>query len=182
LFFYLAIAADLISRARPSNKVDLAYLYYLPFCKVFTSNDSLHERMVPLFLRANQTFVKGTELKEDLAKLDQHYSRLPKEVKDRGLFHFAAYPPTDSSFLVTRLWDKHMPRWRNDEQKHQPLDEDLQKVLMDLVKRVEKESVPIAPAQSVSFGEATYVHMQQKAHFKKGKWNRFPPEVLVNSE
>src|SRR5712692_7680606 len=27
LFFYLAIAADLISRVRPSNKVDLAYLY-----------------------------------------------------------------------------------------------------------------------------------------------------------
>src|SRR5712692_675281 len=106
LFFYLGIAADLISRVRPSNKVDLAYLYYLPFCKVFTSNDSLHERMVPVFLRANQTFVKGIELKADLAKLDQHYSRLPKDVTDRGLFHFAAYPPTDSSFLVTKLWDK----------------------------------------------------------------------------
>jgi len=182
LFFYLAIAADLISRVRPSNKVDLAYLYYLPFCKVFTSNDSLHERVVPLFLRANQTFVKGMELKADLGKLDQHYSRLPKEVTDRGLFHFAAYPPTDPSFLVTRLWDKHMPNWRNDEQNHHPLDKRLQQVLMDLVKRVERDAVPISPAQSVSFSEATYVHMQQKAHFKKGKWNRFPPEVLASNE
>src|SRR5262249_27148753 len=41
LFFHLAISADLISRVRPTgkadNKVDLAYLYYLPFCHVFVS-------------------------------------------------------------------------------------------------------------------------------------------------
>ena len=40
-FFHLAIAADLISRVRPEgkadNKVDIAYLYYLPFCMVFVS-------------------------------------------------------------------------------------------------------------------------------------------------
>jgi hypothetical protein len=106
LFFYLGIAADLIYRVRPSNNVDLAYLYYLPFCKVFTSNDSLHERMVPLFLRGNQSFVKGSELKADLGKLDQHYSCLPKEVTDRGLFHFAAYPPTDSSLQLQRPADR----------------------------------------------------------------------------
>jgi hypothetical protein len=54
LFFNLAIAADLISKERPSNKIDLAYLYYLPFCQIFTSNDNLHEKVVPLFLRDNQ--------------------------------------------------------------------------------------------------------------------------------
>jgi hypothetical protein len=32
LFFNLAIGSDLIGRERASNKVDLAYLYYLPFC------------------------------------------------------------------------------------------------------------------------------------------------------
>ena len=32
LFFKLALAADLIGRGRPSHTVDLAYLYYLPFC------------------------------------------------------------------------------------------------------------------------------------------------------
>jgi len=67
MFFYLAMAADLISRVRPAgkanNKIDIAYLYYLPFCKVFTSSDNLHERVVPFFLRADQSFVKGPELK-----------------------------------------------------------------------------------------------------------------------
>ncbi|MCK5450798.1 MAG: hypothetical protein KAI70_03425, partial [Candidatus Omnitrophica bacterium] len=42
LFFYFAIASDLIGRGRPSHKIDLTYLYYLPFCMVFTSNDKLH--------------------------------------------------------------------------------------------------------------------------------------------
>src|SRR6516162_11160701 len=63
LFFYLAISADLVSRYRLSNKIDFAYLYYLPFCRIFTSIDALHEQVVPLFLRADQTFVNGTELK-----------------------------------------------------------------------------------------------------------------------
>ncbi len=67
LFFHLALAADLISRVRPAgkadNKVDISYLYYLPFCRVFTSSDNLHERVVPLFLRDDQSFVKGPELR-----------------------------------------------------------------------------------------------------------------------
>jgi hypothetical protein len=41
LFFYLSLDAGLISSERPSNRVDIAYLYYLPFCMIFTSGDSL---------------------------------------------------------------------------------------------------------------------------------------------
>jgi hypothetical protein len=50
LFFNLTVGSDLIGRERPSNKVDLAYLYYLPFCMLFVSNDRLHERYAPCFL------------------------------------------------------------------------------------------------------------------------------------
>jgi hypothetical protein len=32
--------------------------------------------------------------------------------EEDGLIHFAAYPPEDTSFLVTRLWDKYLPDWR----------------------------------------------------------------------
>ncbi|MBZ5528176.1 MAG: hypothetical protein LAN71_09795 [Acidobacteriia bacterium] len=45
LFFSLAVAADQVSRIRPKgkadNKVDIAYLYYLPFCHVFASRDNI---------------------------------------------------------------------------------------------------------------------------------------------
>ena len=37
VFFQLALAASLISRARPSNRTDVAYLFYLPFCMLFYS-------------------------------------------------------------------------------------------------------------------------------------------------
>jgi hypothetical protein len=74
LFYYLAIGADLISRVRPAgkadNKVDIAYLYYVPFCEVFASNDNLHDRVVPTFLRADQTFVKGPQVNSALREAE----------------------------------------------------------------------------------------------------------------
>ena len=183
MFFYLAMAADLISRVRPAgkanNKIDIAYLYYLPFCKVFTSSDNLHERVVPFFLRADQSFVKGPELKTDLRKLDDHYSALPEEVRLRGLQDFAASPPTDTAFLVTRLWDRHLPKWRMEEKV--VLSEDLKKALMDLVNRIEKEAQPVNRAQPPTIAEANYIQMRRNVLRRKGKWQRFPPDVEFKS-
>ena len=56
VFFYVAIHKGLISPERPSNKTDMAYLYYLPFAMMFTSNDKLHRRTAPLFMRDDQIF------------------------------------------------------------------------------------------------------------------------------
>jgi hypothetical protein len=122
LFFSLAIAADLIGRGRPSHKIDIAYLYYLPFCMVFVSNDKLHAAIAPLFLREDQSFVAGGELKPDLRKLDAYYDAFPDDVKERGVMSFAVFPPLDDTFLVTRLWDKHMsPKWRQASSRRKPL-------------------------------------------------------------
>jgi len=103
LFFYLAMAASQISGQRKSNKADIAYLYYLPFCMVFTSRDNLQVRSAPFFLCPDQSFVHGDDLKADLKKLDLHYDALPEEQKKKGVYSFAAYPPDDDSYLVTRL-------------------------------------------------------------------------------
>jgi hypothetical protein len=38
MFYVIALASNLIPKPnRPSNRVDIAYLYYLPFCAVFIS-------------------------------------------------------------------------------------------------------------------------------------------------
>src|SRR5947209_2529800 len=42
LFFQIALAAGHIGTERTSNQIDVAYLYYLPFCSVFVSSDKLH--------------------------------------------------------------------------------------------------------------------------------------------
>ena len=181
LFYYLAIGADLISRVRPAqkadNKVDIAYLYYLPFCKVFASNDNLHERVVPLFLREDQRFVKGPLLKADLKRLNEYFDALPDETKARGLHSFASYPPPEESFLVTRLWDLHSPNWRKEKAEKPELSPELQKALLELTKRLSEQSQPIQNPGPMRIEDVQYIHMSRQVFRKKGKWTRLPPEA-----
>ncbi len=178
LLFYLAILAKLISRTRKSNRADFAYLYYLPFCMVFASSDNLHADIVPLFLRENQSFVKGSNLKADLIRLDEHYSALPDETKNLGMFQFAKYPPTDNRFLVTQLWDKHLPVWRKDEAAPQkPLDKDTEKKIVDHINRTAKESVPVGVPTVLSQADTHFMLLHRKVFVRKGKWKRFTPEA-----
>ncbi len=180
MFFYLAMAADVIGRGRPSHKIDLAYLYYLPFCMVFTSNDRLHGDLVPFFLRSNQSFIPGQELKADLGRLDKHFDTLPEEVKKRGVMSFAHFPPPDDSFLVARLWDKHMsPKWREQKPIVPPSGEsDLGKKLMDSVRRLEKEGKPLPQDSTPESEDLDQLVIQRNVHARKGKWLRLPPEVV----
>ena len=175
LTFYLAIAANLISPSRKSNRADFAYVYYLPFCMVFTSSDKLHAEIVPLFLRNNQSFVKGADFKADLARLDQHYSALPEEVKNKGAFNFAKYPPTESRFLVTDLWDTHLPIWRRHESESHALTSGEEKKVVEHINRLKEDSIP-ADTRSVVNDEMDYMLIQRKVFAAKGKWKRFSTE------
>ena len=82
-----------LGRARASNRVDIAYLYYLPFATVFISGDKLHRSTVPLFLTNKQAYLSGDDFKDALAELDQHYDGLPEEIKRLGVMRLATYPP-----------------------------------------------------------------------------------------
>ncbi len=177
LFFYLAIAADLISRMRPSNRIDLAYLYYLPFCMVFTSSDKLHSRIVPLFLRKNQTFLEGSILKTDLARIDQHYSSLSDYVKNQGILKFASYPPVDASFLIPQLWDNYLPMWRKHQSEpRKPMSKEDSDAEVERIKRLVKEAKPMDPANILSSDDADSVVIKRKVRARKGKWKRFSLE------
>ena len=179
LFFNLAIAADLIGRYRPSNKVDVAYLYYLPFCMVFTSNDNLHRQMVPLFLRDKQSFVLGADLKADLAQLDAHYDAFPEETKRSGIMSFAFYPPHDTGFLITGLWDKHMaPGWREvDKAERTPPDPAMGKAIVDEITRIEKEATAVPAGRQVDSDQADSMIVKRTIRARRGKWNIVSPEI-----
>jgi hypothetical protein len=188
LFFYLSIAAGLIGSDRKSNRADIAYLYYLPFCMVFTSKDNLHVRVVPHFLRADQSFVNGNDLKNDLRKLDEHYSALPEEIKEQGLYGFATYPPDDDSYLVTKLWKKHMKPHSPNEQIKPPAfegktlhippagsaPEEIVRVLNDF----EARAVPAGPKADFALENAAVVTFQSFIRQKKGKWKRVPDAAV----
>jgi hypothetical protein len=181
LFFNLAIAADQISRVRPAgkvdNKVDIAYLYYLPFCMVFASNDKLHKRVVPLFLRDDQSFIVGDDLKADLQKLDALYSTMPEELKTAGFHKLAPFPPEDTSFLVTRLWDKHLPRWREIKAETKPPDQSKHPELMAELDRIEKAAATANPAARLTVEETEFIELIRYPRRAKGKWVRYPDHV-----
>jgi hypothetical protein len=120
LFFHVAVDRTLISPARASNKLDITYIYYLPFCQVFVSNDKLHKRSAPLFMNERQVYVHGQELKDDLGKLVVYYGERRDEIEREGLIRVASKPPADTSFLTRRLWDQVM---RKQDQRDRPLTE-----------------------------------------------------------
>ena len=67
LFFHLALIYDLIG-TRPTNRVDVEYLFYLPFCTVFSSDDKFLKQLCPLFLRKDQRFLDTQTLKRELSE------------------------------------------------------------------------------------------------------------------
>jgi hypothetical protein len=131
VFFHLAIATAKIDPARTSNRNDMAYLFYLPFCNVFTSFDRLHAAIAPLFMDEDQAFVAGQELKGDLAKLDAHYRTLPEDVRATGAMQYAAYPPLEGDFLTSRLYDQFEPGWREHARNPIKITPEINKKVMD---------------------------------------------------
>ena len=178
IFFCLVLPTQLLSKVKPSHKVDLAYLYYLPFCSVFTSKDNFHADIVPLFLSPGQTFVNGTELKEDLKRLVAHYEGLPESVLKTGLIHFAAYPPDDTGFLITRLWDKYLPGWRAARDEPKPVrDEEEEKRLVDEINR-QTDSPDLQPSDERDIDKMDYATIRRMVHPQKGRWLRFSEEQI----
>jgi hypothetical protein len=183
LLFYLGIHRGFISGERPSNRADMAYLYYLPFGAAFTSDDRLHHRTVPLFLGENQTYLECKKLKAALAEMDAHYEGLPAEIKEMGALAFASYPPSEIDNAVTRLWDSQMrPDWREvakareaDLGKPRDVKAD-QKTLDDLKERLGKAE-PVSEGEVDPSGRGPdYFVTSRRIPAKKGKWRMVSEE------
>lgn len=178
VFFYTALAADLISPDRASNRVDVAYLYYIPFCMVFVSNDKLHAKIVPLFLAKNQVFVLGQELKSDLKKLDDYYSGLPAEVRERGVMAFAQEPPSDGNYLTSHLWDQFLPGWRKRaNQADKVRNEAGDRAILDALKPMIEAAKRGGQLGPVSIDTADNIVISRKVPVRMGKWRLLPPGV-----
>jgi hypothetical protein len=182
LFFYLCLDAGLISSERPSNRVDVAYLYYLPFCMIFTSGDKLHQKITPLFLRDDQMFLWAPDLKEDLRQLDAHFAKFPEAVKAQGIGMFASRPPLDGNYLTTLLWDRFLlPIWR---EPSPPASETTTVKTQALVKAIsdsesrEKELGQPVSSMPGKLEDLDHVVLQRRVHGRKGKWQILPSAVI----
>jgi hypothetical protein len=141
--------------------------------------DNLHKKVVPLFLRDDQSFVDAAELKADLAKLDAHYSALPDEVKASGFHSFATDPPDSTEFLTTRLWDKHLPRWREIKTIREPIDQKESKHIVDEINRIRDiaQAVPADPTKRLSIEETQFMQILRTPLRTKGRWLRYRSDV-----
>jgi hypothetical protein len=171
MFSLLGLAAGHLS-PKKNSRVDIAYLYYLPFCMAFVSGDKLHRTTAPHFLDDDQTFIWEPDLKAELARLDVHFSKLPDAVKAQGLFSFASNPPTEGDFLTTRLWDRFMPAWRRRLEKSPPRSPEADARLLAALD--EMEAAP-ATSENVTADNANYVVIKRMVPISSGKWRILPP-------
>lgn len=103
ILFDLALRFDLVG-TRPTNLLDLQYLYYLPFAKLFTSNDKFQKNLAPFLMDSNQEFIDGMELKNDLKNLANYRSTL-YEKKD--ILRTQNEPPQIPDSLTYKIWNKY---------------------------------------------------------------------------
>jgi hypothetical protein len=184
LLYYLGIDRGFISGVRASNKADLAYLFYLPFCNAFVSGDGLHARTVPLFLREDQTYVTTDELKVALQEFDKYFDGMPDEVKELGVMNFAGYPPAHMDNIVIKIWDKNTrPDWRKiskeEEQKRmKPRDSKLDKEFITKMTADMDASTDLeGDAAKVTIDEVDQVFIKRMMPVHRGKWRMVSKEI-----
>ena len=177
IFFYIAINSGLVSK-NINSKTDFGYLFYLPFCMIFVSSDNLHRRCAPLFLRKDQEFIWGPNLKTDLNKIDIFFDSLPDSEKEKGLYTIATYPPNDNGFLTTRLWDRFLPKWR-DNKSAKPVAKDKateKKIVDDIIKLADGKTIS---SDKINFDteNTNAMILKKKVMKKKGKWWQLPKDL-----
>jgi hypothetical protein len=178
LFFQIALAAHLIGAERASNRVDIAYLNYLPFCMMFVSGDDLHRKCAPLFLRGDQQFVWAPDLKHDLACINSHFMTLPDSEKERGITFFAHAPPKREGSLVRSLRAQFMGEKYDDQPLINPPEQGSRNS-EELVNEVSKwAEAPSAPSQlAADDDDIEAMTIKRSVRKKRGSWWQLPKDL-----
>jgi hypothetical protein len=181
IFFSLVLKTQLLRNVKPSHQIDLAYLYYLPFCAVFSSRDNFHVQVAPLFMHRAQQFVHGDDLKADLKNLDELYLQLPKETLEKGFYSFAPVPPDDSSYLTTRLWDAYLPRWRKDSKNAVDVPEEIKNALLELMNKY-RQATPASQGSVVGTDDLAFAQLSRQVKPIKGDYFRIAKDVVLKNQ
>lgn len=180
IFFSLVLPTQLLSKVKSSHQIDLAYLYYLPFCAVFSSRDNFHVQVAPLFMNPAQQFVHGDDLKADLKRLDDLYLQLPPETREKGLYSFAQFPPDDGSYLTSRLWDAYLPDWRKGSKNLVNVPQQIKDALKELIEKYQQ--APAAPSSTVvRTDQLDFAQLSRQIKPLKGDYFRIAKDVALKA-
>ncbi|CAG1010333.1 hypothetical protein PHYC_03832 [Phycisphaerales bacterium] len=133
LGFHLALAGDLIG-TRSTNRVDLEYLFYLPFAPIFVSGDKCHQTLALILMASDQRFVPAEAFRSALQEVADA-SRTPEDTRPSRF----VVPPKS---LIRDLWQsafsKDPPPWpREPAQGVHPKDAISAAQLQELIREVE---------------------------------------------
>ena len=109
VYFTLFIGLQNGLFSKPTNRLDLEYCFYLPFCHVFVSGDEFLRRLAPSFLARGQSFVWAPDLKADLGRLIEEWNGLDDATRKQRFIEFGKYPPSLEGSITCELWQRYMP-------------------------------------------------------------------------
>ena len=180
LFYFFAVAAHLISDQPASNRVDISYLHYLPFGHMFVSWDKLHRKCAPLFLRDNQRFVWGQDLKSDLAEINSHFKGFPQSELERGIMAFAKVPPETPSSLTRELRRAFLRPGIDDERSDldpPESDSEATKKLLEDLEQWQKAPSADFTEMPADDNDLQVLSFERVAPKKKGSWWLLPKDL-----
>jgi len=126
----------------------------------------------------SQAYIDGSP-PEDSLKFGLTLFGIPDTGRQQVLHRWVndGRPPLDDSYLFTRLWDKHMrPEWRAGANRP-PLDPRASEALGELLDKIERDGKQATSDPSISIEEASFMQITRRVRRRRGKWERFGPEV-----
>lgn len=127
LIFHFGLAFRLVS-TRPSNRIDLEYLFYLPFTRGFSSGDILHHEFFKVVGLEGNDFVHRVDLKQDFSRILEHVRKHPESAE------LVQPPNLDPDSFTSMMWGKLMkPRTERRGELMRKLSPDQEQRLLDHV-------------------------------------------------
>jgi hypothetical protein len=115
-----------------NSLLDFEYLYYLPFCHIFCSDDKrLHGILAPVLVRDDQTVWDYLKLRRALEETWFFFSQLNPEEVRKWLDTKGHYPPS-GSFITRQMYEQY---WRVPRESQRNMAQKLPKELVEAVLR-----------------------------------------------
>jgi hypothetical protein len=110
--FWVAVTSGLIPTSKHAKAIiDYEYLYYLPFVHAFCSRDNFQRDLSRYFLRTDQDFIWGDDLRSDLQVIKEYKNRMTDSDKRLYEIHFGHYPPPIADSITYDIWSRRMRPW-----------------------------------------------------------------------
>ena len=141
---------------------------------MFVSNDRLHQSCAPLFLRDDQEFVWGQDLKKSLSKINEHYLQLPESDKEKGVISFASDLPQIEDSLIEHLWTRLLPKYQEKKEGDTANRSPANPPTLEEIKGME-DAPPLSPGEIDSDPQnIERVLIKRRTRRGKGSWRQIP--------